>query len=232
MPTSIDWASLTGQQDTAHLQPLLDNPNVLLHPDALNALTRLQEQAHEQGFDIRVASGYRSFARQQLIWNNKVSGSRPLLDDAGNALDPASLTEEQTLFATLRWSAVPGCSRHHWGSDMDIYDAAAVPSDYDLQLTPAEVTGNGPFAPLHDWLDSVLANPNSDFFRPYATDRGGIAPERWHISYRPLARQFEAALDEQQLLDWLMQQDILLRHCLQQHWPAIFRRFVLPSCRA
>lgn len=233
MPATIDWASLTGQQhhqqpDTM-LRPLPDDERILLHPDALAALAMLQSQATQHGFDLRVASGYRSFERQQHIWNSKAAGTRPLLDSAGCALDPSCLTGEQKLFAMLRWSAIPGCSRHHWGTDMDIYDAAAVPLDYVLQLTPEEVTGNGPFTPLHDWLDTVFAKPDSEFFRPYAVDTGGIAPERWHISWRPLSRHFEAALDEQRLLDWLMQQDIALRDEIRHHWPTIFQRFVLPG---
>ena len=38
----------------------------------------------------------------------------------------------------MRWSAIPGSSRHHWGTDLDVYDAAAVTPDYQVQLTPQE----------------------------------------------------------------------------------------------
>ena len=32
--------------------------------------------------------------------------------------------------AILLWSALPGASRHHWGTDFDVFDRAAVPPDY------------------------------------------------------------------------------------------------------
>jgi hypothetical protein len=30
------------------------------------------------------------------------------------------------------------------------------------------------------------------FFRPYATDRGGVSPEPWHLSYAPVAQRAQA----------------------------------------
>ena len=30
------------------------------------------------------------------------------------------------------------------------------------------------------------------FFRPYTTDRGGVAPEPWHLSYAPVAARAQA----------------------------------------
>ena len=33
----------------------------------------------------------------------------------------------------------------------------------------------------------MAAGQSHGFYRPYATDRGGVAPERWHLSYAPLS---------------------------------------------
>jgi hypothetical protein len=53
---------------------------------------------------------------------------------------------------------------------------------------PAEVAPGGIFDPLHSWLDERMAQGKSHgFFRPYGVDRGGVATERWHLSYAPLA---------------------------------------------
>ncbi|MCZ8486094.1 D-alanyl-D-alanine carboxypeptidase family protein [Vibrio lentus] len=30
-------------------------------------------------------------------------------------------SEQQKLSAILRWSALPGASRHHWGCDFDVF---------------------------------------------------------------------------------------------------------------
>ncbi|MCB9651596.1 MAG: M15 family metallopeptidase [Deltaproteobacteria bacterium] len=76
------------------------------------------------------------------------------------------------LRAILNWSALPGGSRHHWGTEMDVVDLAAVPPDYRVRLLPDEVAPGGPFHPLHQWLDENLER--FGFFRPYARLQGGM----------------------------------------------------------
>ncbi len=218
------FQALTGS-DHAALVPAWQGSSALLHADVLQHWQSLQVAGQQAGFDVRIASAFRSFDRQRDIWNAKATGQRAVLDDDGNALDIATLSEDALLFAILRWSAIPGCSRHHWGTDMDIYDASAVPVGYAVQLTAAECAEGGPFAPVHQWLDGYL--PSSPFFRPYAEDRGGIAPERWHLSCRPVAAGFEALLSEKRLGDWIATQDIALKTVILKHWHDIFQRYVL-----
>ncbi|WP_350595574.1 M15 family metallopeptidase, partial [Pseudoalteromonas sp. 45-MNA-CIBAN-0466] len=83
--------------------------------------------------------------------------------------------------AIMLYSALPGASRHHLGTDLDIYDKSAVSDDYVLQLSPNEYQQGGPFAKLSQWLDTHLAE--FGFYRPYQYDLGGVAPELWHISH-------------------------------------------------
>ena len=66
---------------------------------------------------------------------------------------------------------LPGASRHHWGHDVDIYDAAAMPEGYQIQLTPEEVEGAGIFAPMHDWLDRYFDKISSVSIVPMAQIR-------------------------------------------------------------
>lgn len=221
-----DWRVLTGQASTA-LVPVEHGGSFLVHKDVLSPWTDLVAQALDAGFSLRIASAWRGFDRQQLIWNGKASGQRQVLDACGNPLDVCSMSEDALLFAMLRWSAIPGCSRHHWGTDLDVFDAAAVAQDYSVQLTTAECTDCGPFAALHDWLDAVLREESEVFFRPYTADRGGIAPERWHLSCRPVAERYEKLLDEARLIDWIMAQDIALKDRIYVHWHDIFHRYVL-----
>lgn len=167
----------------------------LMHPEALAAFSQLRRDAQEAGYDPRVVSGFRDFERQRTIWNRKALGQRPLLDSAGNPLDVAQMSPQDTVFAILRWSALPGGSRHHWGTDFDVIDAAAVPEDYQVQLTPDEVADSGVFGPFHCWLDErIAAGKSYGLFRPYDKDRGGVAPERWHLSYAPRARELQDLL--------------------------------------
>ena len=133
--------------------------------------------------------------------------------------------------AILRYSAIPGTSRHHWGTDLDVYDAAALPADYRLQLSPQEVAPGGLFDPLHRWLDErMAAGASQGFFRPYARDSGGVAPERWHLSFAPLAQVCEARLSRELLLAcWECapgEEPLALLDEIQADLPAILARYV------
>lgn len=186
-----------------HIVPRAQLPEGVLQPlhaDVITPFLLLQAAAREAGFDLQVVSGFRGFDRQLAIWNAKAGGSRAVLDENARPLDMSRLSDSEKALAIMRWSALPGCSRHHWGTDFDIYDAAAVPADYAVQLIPQEVEAGGVFAPMHDWLDDYFRLHRVGFFRPYAEDRGGIAPERWHLSYAPVAIQYEAAFSLQALV--------------------------------
>jgi hypothetical protein len=201
-----------------------------LTPAAAAAFARLRRRARAHGFELAIASGHRNFERQLSIWNAKASGRRAVLDEHGVPLQIDALSERQLVFAILRWSALPGASRHHWGSDMDIYDAAAVPPDYRLQLCVDETVGQGAFAPLHRWLDGqILAQDACGFYRPYAVDSGGIAPEPWHLSFAPESRRFEQCIDPGRYRDFLSRQPLSLRQTVLEHFEEIYQRFIDPA---
>jgi LAS superfamily LD-carboxypeptidase LdcB len=80
------------------------------------------------------------------------------------------------------------------------------------------------FAAMHNWLDKELEH--FGFYRPYATDLGGIAPERWHISYRPLADNYAQQLTTEVLRQRLQNTDILLLDQVLEHLDEIMRRYV------
>ena len=124
---------------------LQGNRTFMVHKGILESLSKLQQDAHQAGFDLAIASAHRDFSRQLTIWNNKASGKRDLLDSQGNVLPFNQLSETEKLYAILRWSAIPGASRHHWGTDIDIFDARQM-SYEDVQLIPQEVENSGPCA--------------------------------------------------------------------------------------
>lgn len=160
-----------------------------LHPQALTAFLQLRAVALGDGLDIVPLSSFRDFNRQAAIWDAKFRGERTLLDRAGCAMDATCLSGEERVAAILWWSALPGASRHHWGTDFDVIDRAALSGpwhDYRPQLIPAEFAPGGVFAGLGHWLDDHAVE--FGFFRPYATDRErGVRPEPWHLSFAPLA---------------------------------------------
>ena len=201
-----------------------DQPPMMVHSQVVAPLSALQASAADAGFDLKLCSGFRSFERQVHIWNSKLSGLRPVLDADGAVIDLDTLSPWQQIQALLRWSALPGASRHHWGTDMDIYDAKAMPDSYQIQLIQAEVEGQGIFAAMHNWLDSELEH--FGFYRPYAIDLGGIAPERWHISYRPLADNYAVQLTTEVLRQRLQSAEILLLDQVLEHLDEIMQRYV------
>jgi LAS superfamily LD-carboxypeptidase LdcB len=162
-----------------------DDLHAALHREALQPFLALKEAAARDGIDIEIVSAFRDFAAQARIWNMKFSGERPLYDTDGNVRDHGSLTENELVDAILCWSAVPGASRHHWGSDIDVIDRAAMPEGYRVRLLPDESEPGGVFHGLHRWLDANMAR--FGFFRPYAVYRGGMNCEPWHLSYAPVS---------------------------------------------
>lgn len=197
-----------------------------VHRELVEPLRQLRQRARENGFELQIASGFRDFERQLLIWNQKAEGKRPVFDNSGNPIDLSSLNEWQQVQAILRWSALPGTSRHHWGSDIDIFDRAAVSADYQVQLSPQEVADDGPFGALHGWLDGLLSEAGSAYFRPYAVDANGVAPERWHLSFSPLAIQFESQFSAPDLIDVLGSRPLALKDAVLANLDEILARFV------
>ena len=193
---------LTGRIDdhVVVLNPAVSNA-VRLHPDVTPSLTKLQEAAAASGFQITVASGFRDYERQRHIWNAKATGQRVINDQSGEPLDTSGMSSDEVVMAILHWSMLPGCSRHHWGTDMDVYDAAAVAEDYPVQLDVAECEGEGPFTALHEWLDDRIYRGESfGFFRPYVKGSSEVAVEPWHLSWAPLAAGCQSSLTEAKLL--------------------------------
>lgn len=191
----------------------------------------LQAAAAREGYGLEIASAYRSYERQLGIWNGKLRGERAVVDEEDREIDIASLSLEDCVRCVLRFSALPGASRHHWGTDLDIYDAAAVAKDYPLQLTLAEVAPDGPFGPMHAWLDEQIAAGRSfGFYRPYDKDRQGVAPERWHLSYAPLAMKYQRA-SAVRLLQFAWSNaafgQIAGKDVLERQSEALFERFVM-----
>lgn len=198
---------------------------VQLQLEALNALDGLIADAAQSGLDLAVASSYRSFERQALIFNGKLRGERAVLDDNDCVLDRDQYSDAEWLQAILRFSALPGTSRHHWGTDLDVFDRSSLRGDLQLTVSESQTL----FADLHVWLDERMAKDKScGFFRPYGVDRGGVSPEPWHLSYAPLATVYENALVPNLWRDVLAELGDVLDelNVIDRHLEKIFERFV------
>lgn len=175
-------AELTGRARTHVME--LSAPACTLHIHVATPFLALRRAALDAGFALEAVSGFRDFDRQLSIWNAKFNGDRPLYDALGNALDARSLSPAERVTSILLWSALPGASRHHWGTDLDLVDAATPPGR-QARLVPEEFAPGGPFAGLSAWLEQNAAR--FGFFRPFRGELSGVRPESWHYSFAPVA---------------------------------------------
>lgn len=224
MPEATEFTldQLTGRSRD-HLTELPD-PRCTLHNRVVAPFLAMRAAAAPDGIDLVAFSGFRDFDRQLAIWNGKYRGERPMQDRDGRPLNVGTLSPAERVAAILWWSALPGASRHHWGTDFDVMDLASLPAGYRVQVLPAEYRHGGPFERLTTWLDGHMHS--FGFYRPYDTDRGGVAPEPWHLSYAPLAQCAQRALTVQGLRQVLADAQIDGREEVLAALEDNFRRYV------
>jgi hypothetical protein len=159
---------------------------------------KINLQKLDPEIELSIYSAHRSFTQQLSIWNEKASfhPDRPIRHLDGKIVDrPQRLLPHEITQLIMRWSAIPGASRHHWGTDIDIYDANAINKRgvnlSEVELIPSEYDLGGYFDKLTRNLNKLIKIDKScGFFRPYQDDHGAIAPEPWHISYKPLSDEY------------------------------------------
>lgn len=228
MKASFTPAMLTGKS-REHLSPLPCpfSTQHFLQLDALKAFQGLQQSAVKNGFNLQPASSFRDFQRQQMIWNEKFAGKRKVHNDQGQALDLTHYSDWEKCQAILRWSALPGASRHHWGTEVDIFDPDLLPQGQKLQLEPWEYEQNGYFFALSEWLQENVQK--FDFYFPFSQmpERLKIGTEPWHLSYFPVAEQAQQAFTPEILLQSWQDEEIAGKPVLTAQLTQIFDHFFI-----
>ena len=214
---------LTGRARTHIID--LEAPQCGLHYEVVAAFLSMRDAAATAGIALQSRSSFRDLTTQLSIWNAKWRGERPLYDRAGQVLEYKALQPPALLDAILTWSALPGGSRHHWGSDLDVIDRGAIPTGYTVQLLPDEYAPDGIFGRLSAWLDENMHR--FGFFRPYRTDRGGVSPEPWHLSYAPVSMPALELLSLSILRDVVESVAIDGRDQILMRLPEIYTRYLL-----
>lgn len=157
------------------------NPNIVgdtytskMHEETANALKKMSAAAKKEGIIIEVVSAYRSFQRQKEIFEGKYQ-----------RFTKQGLSPKDALVKIIEYSTIPGTSRHHWGTDIDIIQSNVKRPKNVLQAQ--HFHGEGPFCKLKDWL-TLHAN-NFGFFEVYTDNpnRKGFKYEPWHFSYAPIS---------------------------------------------
>lgn len=215
---------LTGKVRTHITQ--IENPRFAAQSEVVEAFFQLQKAALKEGVDIQPFSSFRNYKTQVRIWNKKFSGQKPLYDIQGKEQDYKSLSENEIIDAILGWSALPGASRHHWGTEIDVIDSAAVPKDYRVKLLPEETQNGGVFAKLHDWLNKNMHHYG--FFRPYQEyQKGRMFPEPWHLSYAPLSHQIMKLFTYEIAEKTIQESDILGKELVLNRLEEIYQNHIL-----
>ncbi len=179
---SLPQLNLASQQKEYTLEELMGKADIELvgeginlRPEAHEAFVRMKRAAYQDGIDISVVSSYRSYERQRSIFERKyieftdVDGMEPLA-----AIDKI-----------IEYSTIPGTSRHHWGTDVDLIDASK-PAEGDV-LDPDKFLEGSPFADFLQWMQA--RSQDFGFYLVYTDNakRRGFKYEPWHYSYAPLS---------------------------------------------
>lgn len=198
--------------DESHLTTL---ETYQLTPNTAEAFCAMQTAALQDGIDLQLVSAYRSFARQQQIFEDKYT-----------RYTAEGLTPTAAIQRILEYSTIPGTSRHHWGTDIDITDANA-PNQKRL-LVPEKFHGNGPFAPLHQWMQTNAHR--FGFYLVYTDDasRTGFAYEPWHYTYLPEAKAFLEQYDPNTAYAFFKSVGVAgSEYITRDFWNAYYTQFVL-----
>lgn len=202
--------------------------NHRLEQQTFNDLKTLQDAAQQDGVDIKVCSTFRSFTRQLEIWNLKASGAKPLYDRQGllvKKVDFDAMTTREKVSLITTWFAVPGLSRHHFGSDFDYYDrAAVVKSGKALALIPWEYEHpQGPCSRAHHWLQQKAKATDFPFYWPFTAGACGVAEEPWHLSHKRTSENILARFNRREFEQRIAQADILLKEGILSQLDALIQ---------
>lgn len=123
---------------------------------------------------IWISSSTRTFYDQKYIWEAKWNGQRAV---DGRKLNETEKDPVKRARIILKYSSMPGTSRHHWGTD------------FDFNILTDQYFSSGAGKPLYIWLSTNAAKYG--FCQPYPGGRDkGYNEEKWHWSYTPLSKIF------------------------------------------
>ena len=178
---SITKAELMGQFDpkshpdfTRIESQFTPKQNIYLRKECYEAFKRMHAAAAADGVNLLIVSATRNFQYQKGIWERK--WDRPQYmgwQDLRKAKD------------ILTYSSMPGSSRHHWGTDID------------LNKLNNSWFDQGEGKKIYDWLVANAADYG--FHQVYTskeTGRTGYNEEKWHWSYLPLAGAYLKAFND------------------------------------
>jgi len=148
-------------------KPYTDRAGMMLRKETFEAFKKMWAAARADNISLRIISSTRNFDQQKNIWETKWER---FAKDAPAPKDRA--------LKILEFSSMPGSSRHHWGTDIDLND-----------LNNPSFEAGGKYQKVYEWL-SAHAHEYG-FCQPYTAGRAhGYQEEKWHWSFSPLSKPF------------------------------------------
>jgi len=143
--------------------------NIYLLQPVYEAYKKMYEAALADSIQLMITSGHRLFYEQVYEWEFR-------WDNPGKDISFSNDVEKAKYI--LQYRSMPGTSRHHWGTDIDL-------NGYKLAYYQSKEGQK-----LYNWLKENAAT--FGFFQTY-TPLGekrptGYQEEKWHWSYQPLSR--------------------------------------------
>jgi len=165
---SVD--ALTGKGDLIFV-----GENYKLQSEVHKAFLEMQKAALKDGVSIEIVSAYRSFDHQTKIWNRKYE-----------AYTLEGIPPKKAIEKIIEYSTLPGTSRHHWGTDIDIIDGSK--KQPKNVLSTAHYENDGAFSNLKNWMDNNAER--FGFYLVYTNkkNRKGFKYEPWHYSYKKISK--------------------------------------------
>lgn len=154
-----------------------------LQKEAYVAYKKMHQAAREDGVYLKIRSAARNFEHQKRIWEAKWTGRRKVSGMNLAKKIPHNLNRARKI---LRYSAMPGSSRHHWGTEID------------LNSFNNNWFAYGKGRHLYKWLQK---NARRYGFCQVYTKKNrqrltGYEEEKWHWSYMPLSSHYTKKFKE------------------------------------
>ncbi|NOT36863.1 MAG: M15 family metallopeptidase [Saprospiraceae bacterium] len=142
--------------------------------EVYEAFIRMANAAESDSVILKILSGTRNFEHQKSLWENKWCGKTKVNGKKLNILYKDHFSRANKI---LEYTAPPGFSRHHWGTEIDI-------NSVDVEYFETEEG-----IKVYSWL---LKNAEKFGFCQTYTHKDlrnnkGFNEEKWHWSYSKLS---------------------------------------------
>ena len=196
---------LTGRQNDGTI-----NKYKNLQKEVYIAYLKMKEAAEKDSVFIEIASGYRSFERQKLIWNTKYQ-----------KFLKQGLTPSLAVQKIIEYSTIPGTSRHHWGTDIDIYDYKA--KKVSSILNEENYIKGGVYEKLKIWMDENSEKFGFTLVYSNKAGRKGFKYEPWHYSYKQISKPMLRSFLKLDIVSFLNAQNINGKEILTNNF---FKKYI------